>query len=100
VDLLAGDLTFRFASREVVWHQMAWYAMVAGVIGAILAAIPCLIDFFSITDPRAGKVRMTHPVLNAALVVLYSVNVWIRTVLGPDAALPLLLSVVGWRDWW
>lgn len=92
---LVCDLTFRFASREVVWHQMAWYAMVAGVIGAIVAAIPGLIDFFSITDPRAGKVGMTHLVLNAALVVLSSVNAWIRAVLGPDAVLPLLLSVVG-----
>ena len=72
---------------------MAWY--VAGVIGAIVAAIPGLIDFFSITDPRAGKVGMTRLVLNAALVVLYSVNAWIRTVLGPDAVLPVLLSVVG-----
>ena len=38
---------------------------------------------------------MTHLVLNATLAVLYSVNVWIRTVLGPVAVLPLLLSVVG-----
>jgi Predicted membrane protein (DUF2231) len=38
---------------------------------------------------------MTHLVLNAALVVLYSVNPWIRTVLAPDAVLPVPLSVVG-----
>jgi uncharacterized membrane protein len=92
---LVCDLTFRFASRDAVWHQMAWYTLVAGVIGAIVAAIPGLIDFFSITDPRAGKVGMIHLVLNAVLVVLYSVNPWIRTVLGPDAVLPVLLSVVG-----
>jgi uncharacterized membrane protein len=92
---LVCDLTFRFASRDAVWHQMAWYTLLAGVVGAIAAAIPGLIDFFSITDPRAGKVGMTHLVLNAALVVLYSVNAWIRTVLGPDAVLPVLLSVVG-----
>jgi len=71
---LVCDLTFRFASRDAVWHQMAWYTLVAGVIGAIVAAIPGLIDFFSITDPRAGKVGMIHLVLNAVLVVLYSVN--------------------------
>ena len=39
-----------------------------------MAAIPGLIDFFSITDRRAGKVGMTHLVLNVGLVVLYSVN--------------------------
>jgi uncharacterized membrane protein len=38
---------------------------------------------------------MTHLVLNAVLVVLYSVNPWIRTVLAPDAVLPVPLSVVG-----
>ena len=53
---------------------MAWYTLVVGMIGAIVAAIPGLIGFFSITDPRAGKVGMIHLVLNAVLVVLYSVN--------------------------
>jgi uncharacterized membrane protein len=38
---------------------------------------------------------MAHLVLNVALVVLYSVNAWIRAVLAPDAVLPVLLSVVG-----
>jgi uncharacterized membrane protein len=92
---LVCDLLFRFGSGEVVWHLMAWYTLVAGVIGAVVAAIPGLIDFFSIRDPRAGKVGMIHLVLNVALVTLYSVNAWIRTILEPDAVLPVLLSVVG-----
>jgi uncharacterized membrane protein len=92
---LVCDVVWRFASRDAVWHLMAWYTLVAGVIGALVAAVPGLIDFFSITDPRAGKVGMAHLILNVALVVLYSVNAWIRTVLGADAVIPVLLSVVG-----
>ena len=92
---LVCDLMFRVGRGEVVWHLMAWYTLVAGVIGAVVAAIPGLIDFFSIRDPRAGKVGLAHLVLNVALVVLYSVNGWIRTILEPDAVLPVLLSVVG-----
>lgn len=92
---LVCDLIFRFASREPVWHLMAWYTLVAGVIGAVVAAVPGVIDFFSITDPRAGKVGMAHLVINVGLVGLYSINAWLRTLVGPDSVVPVLLSVVG-----
>ena len=74
---------------------MAWYAMVAGVIGAIVAAIPGLIDFFSITDPRAGKVGMTHLVLNAALVVHGS-----ALFSGRTPCYRFCSPWWEWRDWW
>ena len=92
---LVCDLIFRFASREPVWHLMAWYTVVAGLIGAVVAAVPGVIDFFSITDPRAGKVGMAHLVINVGLVGLYSINAWLRTVVGPDSVVPVLLSVMG-----
>lgn len=92
---LVCDLMYRFASAEAVWHVMAWYTMVAGVIGAVVAAVPGLIDFFSITDPRTGRIGLAHLVVNIGLVVLYAGNAWFRTVLGPGSVLPLVLSVVG-----
>ena len=92
---LGCDLVFRFASGEHIWHLMAWYAMVAGLVGAVAAAVPGLIDFFSIRDPRAGKICLIHRAVNAGLVVLYAVNAWIRTLVAPDSVLPILLSAVG-----
>ncbi len=69
--------------------------MVAGLVGAVAAAVPGLIDFFSIRDPRAGKICLIHLAVNAGLVVLYAVNAWIRTLVAPDSVLPILLSAVG-----
>ncbi len=92
---LVCDLIYRFGPHEETWRLMAWYAMIAGLLGAVAAAVPGLIDFFSITDPRAGRVALLHLVVNAGLVVLFAVNAWLRSVLAPDSMLPLLLSIVG-----
>jgi len=92
---LVCDLMYRFGPHEETWRLMAWYAMIAGLLGAVAAAVPGLIDFFSITDPRAGRVALLHLVVNAGLVVLFAANAWLRSVLTPDSLLPLLLSIVG-----
>ena len=92
---LVCDLVYRFGPHEQIWRQMAWYAIVAGLVGAVAAAVPGTIDFFSITDPLAGHVALMHLVVNAGLVVLFALNAWLRSVLVPDSILPLVLSIVG-----
>jgi|SRR5215813_4257099 len=91
---LVCDLVHQF-SHEKIWSVMAWYAMVAGLLGALAAAVPGVIDFFAITDPRAGRVALLHLAVNAGLVLLFGVNAWLRTLLSPTSMVPLLLSVVG-----
>lgn len=92
---LVCDLVYRFGPHEEIWRLMAWYAIVAGLVGAVVAAVPGMIDFFSITDPPAGRVALLHLVVNAGLVVLFALNAWLRSVLPPGSALPLMLSIVG-----
>jgi len=91
---LVCDLVHQFG-HEKIWSVMAWYAMVAGLLGALAAAVPGVIDFFAITDPRAGRVALLHLAVNAGLVLLFGVNAWLRTLLSPTSMVPLLLSVVG-----
>jgi uncharacterized membrane protein len=91
---LVYDLMYRFGG-EAIWSVMAWYTMIAGVIGAAVAAIPGLIDFFSITAPRVGCIGLAHLIVNAGLVSLFSANAWIRTLVEPGSLLTLLLSIVG-----
>lgn len=74
---------------------MAWYTIVAGVIGAVVAAVPGLIDLFSITDPRVGRIGLVHLAINAALICLFAANAWIRTLVGPRSPIPFVLSIVG-----
>ena len=91
---LVCDLLYRGGGRTI-WNEMAWYTMVAGIVGALVAAVPGLIDFFSIANPRAGRIGLALLIINVVLVVLFSANAWLRTVSAPDAILPLTLSIVG-----
>src|SRR5215510_10484014 len=91
---LVCDLLYQFG-HEGIWSLMAWYAMAAGLLGALAAAVPGVIDFFAITDPRAGRVALLHLAINAGLVLLFGVNAWLRTLLSSASMIPLLLSVVG-----
>jgi len=92
---LVCDVVYRFGPHEEIWPLMAWYAIVAGLVGAVAAAVPGAIDFFSITDPPAGRVALLHLLVNAGLVVLFALNAWLRSVLLPGSVLLLVLSVVG-----
>src|SRR5215813_100269 len=90
---LVCDLIHQFG-HDRIWSLMAWYAMVVGLLGALAAAVPDVIDFFAITDPRAGRVALLHLAINAGLILLFGVNAWVRTLLPPTSMVPLLLSVV------
>src|SRR5215469_15023781 len=67
---LVCDLMHQFG-HDRMWSLMAWYAMVAGLLGALAAAVPGIIDFFAITDPRAGRVALLHLAINAGLILLF-----------------------------
>lgn len=91
---LVCDLVFRFGSSDLVWDLLAFYTMLGGLIGALLAAVPGFIDFLSLNDPRVKRIALTHLLLNLTVVALYAVNLWLRTTSPPGAGLPVLLSVV------
>jgi uncharacterized membrane protein len=91
---LVCDLMYRFGG-EAIWSMLAWYTIVAGVIGAVVAAVPGVVDFFSITDPRAGRIGLAHLAINVVLICLFSANAWIRTLVAPGSPLTFVLSIVG-----
>ena len=96
---LVCDLVWRFASRDAVWHLMAWYALVAGVIGALVAAVPGLIDFFSITDPQAGKVGMAHLILKWLWLFSTRSMPGCGRSSGRTPCFPFCSRWLGWRGW-
>ena len=104
---LAADVTFRLGG-DTIWLTMAYWTMLAGTIGALAAAVPGLIDFLTLTEPRAVRIATAHLVLNLTVVGLFVANLVLRTTGYPaDATLPLLLSAVavglllvsGWLGW-
>jgi uncharacterized membrane protein len=88
------DVVFHAGWGGPTWKVVAWYAIGAGVVGALLAAVPGFIDFLSIRDRRVGRIALAHMVLNLIAVALFAVSFGLRIVhpLGP---LPVAISAVG-----
>jgi len=87
------------ATGNPVWQTLAFYDIAAGVIGALLAALPGFVDYFTLRgEPR--RLGTWHMVLNLGVVVLFAVNWYLRTSagqrwVGPGSRVPLLLSLIG-----
>jgi uncharacterized membrane protein len=91
---LICDVVYRTGSDNPLWDEMAFYSLLVGIGGALLAAIPGFIDFLSIADPRAKRVAVTHLILNLVVVALYAVNAWLRTESPAGSSTPFVLSIV------
>lgn len=92
---LASDLIFLFGFGGALWKDVALYAMIGGIIGGVAAAIPGYLDYRTLTDPVVVRVAQLHMVINVGLVLLFSVNVGLRLIYGPEAVVPVFLSVLG-----
>lgn len=74
------------------WRNVAFYTMAGGLAGALLAALPGLIDLVSL--PAAPKrTALAHMAINLTVVALFAVNLWLRAA-GREGALTLGLSLL------
>jgi uncharacterized membrane protein len=77
------------------WAVTAYFTLAGGVVGALVAAVPGLIDLLGLHDSRAVRIGTYHLVLNLAIVAVQAVNFWLRMQDGgyPDV-LPRAMSIV------
>lgn len=87
------DLIYYFGTDNTLWNDVAYRAMAGGIIGAILAAVPGFIDYFSLTG-RTRSIATVHMSLNLLIVVLFAVNLYIRSRGVAVESAPILLSVI------
>src|SRR5437763_215561 len=104
-----GTLVFHVAGwwmARMLWLQVAYYLNIAGVISALVVAVPGFIDYLYTVPPKSsGKKRAaTHGIINVTIVVLFAIAfIWRRQ--GADSQYGLLaLEVVGcgllvWSGW-
>lgn len=91
---LVSDIIYAARWGGPVWNDVAYYTMVGGVIGALIAAVPGFIDYLSISEEKTKKTGTKHLITNLSIVVLYIINIIIRTNGQPHMALPIILSVI------
>ena len=84
---------FRLMGEGPAWSIAAIIA--GGIVGAIVAAIPGLIDYFSIDEREMNRIATFHMIVNLIAVVVFALNLWLRFRLEDDTKIPFLLSLVG-----
>ena len=96
-------------TRDLFWFRVAMTASIAGVVMAVLAAVPGAIDLFAGVPARtaARRTGLAHAAFNVGALVVFAITaalLWDRwshrePVAGQpvtlDATLPLVLSVIG-----
>ncbi len=88
------DLIYYFGSGDAIWNDVAYRTMAGGIIGAALAAVPGFIDFLTLSAKRRTTAAV-HMSINLALVVLFAVNFYVRTLGVPVDSYPIVLSLIG-----
>ena len=88
VTLPLGLCTFSFVADLVrglgaggpVWSTVALYTLGGGIVGMVLAAVPGLIDFFTITDARVRDIAIAHMVAMVTVLGLFAFSFWLRWI--------------------
>jgi uncharacterized membrane protein len=83
------------ATADTVWQTVAIYCIAGGIVGALVAAVPGLIDYLSIDEAAMKRIANFHLALNLGAVVIFAINLWLRFRLPADSYLPLGMSLVG-----
>ena len=74
---LVCDLIQAGGSSNPAWSTVALYTMAGGIAGALLAAVPGLIDLLSL-PPGPRRTALVHMAINLTVVALYVINFWLR----------------------
>lgn len=77
------------------WRAIALYSVVGGIVGAVIAAVPGLIDYFSIDEAAMRRIATFHLVVNVGALIVFAINLWSRLALPATSVVPLVLSAIG-----
>jgi uncharacterized membrane protein len=90
---LVSDLVYA-STGDGRWEFTAYFTLGGGIVGALLAAVPGLLDFLGLRDARERRVAAMHMILNLAIVALQAINFWLRSTESTGPAVTILLSVI------
>src|SRR5689334_16398647 len=83
------------SNGDARWETTAYFTLGGGIVGALLAAVPGLLDFLGLHEPRERRVAAMHLALNLAIVVVQGFNFWLRSTPQYGASrLPIWISLI------
>ncbi len=97
---LAGYLVYAWLG-DPFWFQLGFVANVAGVLAALVTAVPGFLDWWLgiPQETPAKNTGLLHLILNVTALVLFAASAWLLwsqwTAAAPDATWGILLSAVG-----
>ena len=97
---LVADVIYLWRGNPVWKDWIAFYALLGGIIGGVLAAVPGFIDWLSLKDGEVVKIANWHARLNVIALLIFAASFYLRTTngaefIGGSYTIPLLLSVLG-----
>ena len=91
---LVADIVFSLTG-DARWETSAYFTLGGGVVGALMAAVPGLLDYLGLHEKRERRIASFHLSLNLAIVAIQAFNFWLRSQAGSGGPrLPMLISVV------
>jgi len=91
---VVADIVHLLGWGGPIWKEIARYSIAGGIVGALVAAVPGLIDLTSISDRRVRKLAITHMAVNLLVVGLFAASFWLR-LRDPLGSLPVAVAVAG-----
>jgi uncharacterized membrane protein len=87
-------------THDPTYGTVAFYTIAAGVVGALLAALPGFIDYLSLKDRKVKELGTWHMLINLSVVALFAINWYLRTkaglaLTGGSTMIPFALSLLG-----
>ncbi len=83
------------AGGSAAWQTVGTFCVAGGIVGALLAAVPGVIDYFSIDEAEMKRIANLHLAVNLGAVIVFAINLWLRLRLPVESNVPLALSLFG-----
>jgi len=97
---LAAFITYAVVG-DPFWFRLAYVANAAGVVMALVAAVPGFLDWMMgiPSGTHAKKHGLQHMLLNVTVLVLFAVNLWLNSgqwnAAQPETTLSITLPAIG-----
>jgi uncharacterized membrane protein len=97
---LVADVIYLWRGHGVWRDYIAFYTLLGGTLGAAVAAVPGLIDWLSLKEPKVVKIANWHARLNVIALLIFAASFYLRTTSGAGIvsgsySIPVALSVLG-----